>query len=63
MTTPNENGQGDSALREEVVSVLKALTGSLGTFSLGIPQDEQFWTTSDSEALEAGRELLAKLTD
>jgi len=46
---------------DEIITVLKALTGSLGTFSTEIPQDEQFWTTSDSEALEAGLELLEQL--
>jgi hypothetical protein len=46
---------------QEIITVLKALTGSLGTFSDDIPQDEQFWTSSDREALEAGRELLATL--
>ena len=61
MSKTNNKPMKTMPTNDEIITVLKALTGSLGTFSTEIPQDEQFWTTSDSEALEAGLELLEQL--
>src|SRR5262245_3305527 len=50
-------------LLEQAREVLRATYNALRTFSPHVPQSEQGWTTSDSEALEAARTLLATLEE
>ncbi len=61
-TTENTitGGEIQSAPHDELIATIKALTHSLRTFR-EVPKDEQEWTSFDSEALEAGFDLLEKL--